>query len=48
MASVGLDDNRFFRKTGDQFQMAYQEFFFEFAVGLIDKLDKVDTGQLNL
>ena len=48
MAAVGLNDNGFLREAGYQLQMADQEFFFKFPVGLIDQLDEVDVGQLDL
>ena len=48
MAAVGLNDNGFLREAGYQFQMADQEFFLKFPVGLIDQLDEVDGGQLDL
>ena len=48
MAAVGLNNNGFLGEAGYQFQMADQEFFFKFPVGLIDQLNKVDIGQLNL
>ena len=47
MAAVGLNDNGFLGEAGYQLQMADQEFFFKFPVGLIDQLDEVDVGQLD-
>ena len=48
MAAVGLNNNGFLGEAGYQFQMADQEFFFKFPVSLIDQLNKVDIGQLDL